>query len=138
MNNDLISRESARMCLTGVIKEDMTISDFICRTDKRLREIPACEERPQGEWNYIQAGMPICPFCGAEPHKHYKNFCPNCGADMRNTEKPTKDQIDDVVGVDMPKLEKLTLGEWKCHTCKYSRTDLCRLCGCFDRYEEKR
>ena len=46
---DLISRESARMCLTGVIEDDMTISDFICRTDKRLREIPACKE-PQGEW----------------------------------------------------------------------------------------
>ena len=41
------------------------------------------EERPQGEWNYIQAGMCVCPFCGASPHKDYKNFCPNCGADMK-------------------------------------------------------
>ena len=41
------------------------------------------EERPHGEWNYIQAGMCVCPFCGAYPHKDYKNFCPNCGADMR-------------------------------------------------------
>lgn len=40
-------------------------------------------DRPQGEWNYIQAGMCVCPFCGAMPHKEYKNFCPNCGADMR-------------------------------------------------------
>lgn len=80
---DLISRESARMCLTGVIKDDMTISDFICRTDKRLREIPACEERPKGEWNYIQAGMLICPFCGATSHKDYKDFCAKCGADLR-------------------------------------------------------
>lgn len=39
-------------------------------------------ERPQGEWNYIQAGMAVCPFCGASPHKDYKNFCPNCGASM--------------------------------------------------------
>lgn len=38
--------------------------------------------RPQGEWNYIQAGMAICPFCGATPHKQYKNFCPKCGAKM--------------------------------------------------------
>lgn len=47
--------------------------------------------RPKGEWaepmrtkwNEIQAGLLICPFCGATPHKQYKNFCPNCGADMR-------------------------------------------------------
>lgn len=43
-------------------------------------------ERPQGEWNYIQAGMCVCPFCGAMPHKEYKNFCANCGADMRGAE----------------------------------------------------
>ena len=30
-----------------------------------------------------QAGMAVCPFCGASQHKQYKNFCPNCGADMR-------------------------------------------------------
>ena len=36
--------------------------------------------RPQGEWNYIQAGMAVCPFCGASPHK---DFCPNCGAQMK-------------------------------------------------------
>lgn len=41
-------------------------------------------ERPQGEWNYIQAGMAVCPFCGASPHKDYKNFCPNCGAKMNS------------------------------------------------------
>ena len=39
--------------------------------------------RPQGEWNYIQAGMCVCSFCGAMPHEEYKNFCAKCGADMR-------------------------------------------------------
>lgn len=44
---------------------------------------PTVEERPQGEWNYIQADMCVCPFCGAMPHKLYKNYCAKCGADMR-------------------------------------------------------
>lgn len=39
--------------------------------------------RPQGEWNEIQAGMFACPFCGARPHKDFKNFCAKCGADMK-------------------------------------------------------
>lgn len=47
----------------------------------------ASEERTQGEWNYIQAGMCVCPFCGAMPHKLYKNYCANCGADMRGDEQ---------------------------------------------------
>ena len=47
-----------------------------------------CElERPKGKWNYIQAGMCVCPFCGATPHKEYKDFCPKCGADMRGEEE---------------------------------------------------
>ena len=46
-------------------------------------EGPRKHERPQGDWNYIQAGMCVCPFCGAYPHKDYKNFCPNCGAKMK-------------------------------------------------------
>jgi len=49
--------------------------------------IKVLEERPQGEWNYIQAGMTICPFCGATPHKQYKNFCPKCGAQMLGGEE---------------------------------------------------
>jgi len=44
--------------------------------------VKALEERPQGKWNEIQAGLFICPFCGATPHKQYKNFCPKCGAKM--------------------------------------------------------
>ena len=40
-------------------------------------------ERSQGEWNEIQAGMFVCNQCGATPHKYYKKFCANCGADMK-------------------------------------------------------
>ena len=47
----------------------------------------ASTERPHGEWNHIQAGMCVCPFCGAMPHKLYKDFCANCGADLRPEKK---------------------------------------------------
>ena len=46
-------------------------------------ELVIKDERPKGEWNYIQAGMAVCPFCGARPHEDYKDFCAKCGADMR-------------------------------------------------------
>ena len=45
--------------------------------------IASLVERPQGVWNEIQAGLLVCPFCGATPHKQYKSFCAKCGADMR-------------------------------------------------------
>lgn len=46
---------------------------------------PIIDMRPRntGSWNYIQAGMAVCPFCGAVPHKLYKDYCAKCGADMR-------------------------------------------------------
>lgn len=89
LQGDLISRESARMCLTGVIEDDMTISDFICRTDKRLREIPACEERLQSKWTIIDDTTCECPKCKHQqvyvlsPKESNVNFCENCGADNR-------------------------------------------------------
>lgn len=43
--------------------------------------------RQHGKWNYIQAGLCVCPFCGAIPHKLYKNFCAKCGAKMTNDTK---------------------------------------------------
>jgi len=49
--------------------------------------IKVLEERPKGEWNYIQADMCVCPFCGAMPHKLYKNYCAKCGAEMKGGDK---------------------------------------------------
>ena len=51
--------------------------------NEEQREALLNEVRQKGYWNYIQAGMAVCPFCGASPHKDYKNFCPKCGADLR-------------------------------------------------------
>ena len=53
----------------------------------QIIEIAKDNVRPQGKWNYIQAGMAVCSFCGASPHKEYKDFCAKCGADMRGEKK---------------------------------------------------
>ena len=111
MNNDLISREALKKQLKAKIDLDQddeftrgynigisacvelidnapsvevyTCTDLINENKKGFNTARRLYERPQGEWNYIQAGMCVCPFCGATPHKEYKNFCAKCGADMR-------------------------------------------------------
>lgn len=39
--------------------------------------------RHKGTWNVIQSSIVVCPFCGAGQHPNFKNFCPKCGADLR-------------------------------------------------------
>lgn len=38
----------------------------------------------------ILPGAKNCPYCGAMPHKLYKNFCAKCGADMRGIQSETR------------------------------------------------
>ena len=42
-------------------------------------------KRPQGEWVDSPDGLPecCCNLCGAKNVTIWRNFCPNCGADMR-------------------------------------------------------
>lgn len=58
--------------------------------------IKALEDKPQGNWNYIQAGMAVCPFCGGsrrDNRVNHINFCNRCGAKMggekNDTGRPT-------------------------------------------------
>lgn len=48
-------------------------------------------ERPQGEWDKRHTELlkyfVKCEKCGEEIMTSHKNFCPNCGADMRGKEK---------------------------------------------------
>ena len=53
-----------------------------------LEEAPTADvrENVHGKWGYSLAGNWKCSVCGDEPYYDSRkglNFCPNCGADMR-------------------------------------------------------
>jgi hypothetical protein len=98
--SDLISREALKEAIDTWDKFGYTVQGELIRLTEKNKDLyvpyvkyqdivscidnaPTVEARPHSEWNCIQAGMCVCPFCGAYPHKDYKNFCPNCGTDMR-------------------------------------------------------
>lgn len=98
MNNDLISRSKVIEELnylkhigydnSGVMKlQNMEIQRCI----SVIEDVPAVEKRPQGEW--IEYAFKTCGGLGDWDYKCSNcekvyggkyNFCPNCGADMRN------------------------------------------------------
>lgn len=63
--------------------EAYTLEDMQNNYDAGVDSIIGKYDKAEGEWNYIQAGMCVCPFCGAMPHKLYKNFCAKCGAKLK-------------------------------------------------------
>lgn len=56
-----------------------------------IEDAPTIEERKKGEWSEFVPGLYKCSECGKfSPTK--EDFCPNCGADMR------EEQADDKSG----------------------------------------
>ena len=85
--DDYIKREDVVAMAWNAIYED---EFHMHRLDKvvsvsDIAKLPSAdvEERKRGRWNCIQGGMSVCPYCGASPHDYFKNYCPNCGTDMR-------------------------------------------------------
>ena len=94
MNDDLISRQDA----IDALEEQL---DYLWMLNKNenptaegkwygvnwarntIADLPSAQKK--GEWDYIQAGMCICPFCGAMPHKLYKTYCAKCGAELKGS-----------------------------------------------------
>lgn len=86
--DDFISREAA----LSAQNKSMNLNEM----RERLKRIPAADVRPvvRGEWvvsrtdyGWNGAEFPThckCTECGREvPYQDKDNFCPNCGADMR-------------------------------------------------------
>ena len=86
MNNDLISREYLRDAFDNLCCHN-------CKTCRNFRiedsfykcaliDNAPIVERPQGKWIFSR-----CDKCGAYHDGMYRNFCPNCGADMKGGNK---------------------------------------------------
>ena len=54
-----------------------------------IEEAPTIEPRPRGRWTrkHNVHGAVYCSLCDYELHTNDTNFCPDCGADMREEEQ---------------------------------------------------
>lgn len=100
---DYISREEALMAVTRAKLPDATPDGVPIANGKRsvtdcvrrLKEIPAADVRPvrRGKWSrvyddFMKSNYDTCSCCGKEYFgANGFNFCPNCGADMREPPK---------------------------------------------------
>lgn len=88
--DDLISRWAAIDVLVKDCKASdegmLNMYDIVCD----LQDIPSAQRNP-GKWKPISDGyleIYECDQCG-ETEDYERNFCPNCGADMRGVERRT-------------------------------------------------
>ena len=93
---DFIKREAAintqeRMCLGCPVDRRLCYKCAVTTTTKQLLELPAADVRPvvHGEWlptndaNKLRCSKcDIIHLIAQYPHGEI-NYCPNCGADMR-------------------------------------------------------
>jgi len=81
---------SAQQCMTATSNTMVSETVKIPVMDGTTERLPSAEpERKKGKWLLIDAGYydyVKCSQCG-ETHVWGRNFCPNCGADMREGEE---------------------------------------------------
>ena len=108
--SDYIKREEAIMAVTRAKLPDVTQDGVPIANGKRsvtdcvrrLKEIPAADVRPVVRGKWMHTTQPLgwrdedcaeCSVCGVDfvldewamdDFKNLMNYCPNCGADMRN------------------------------------------------------
>ena len=79
---ECIEREAARAQL--ILNDELHAADLI-------KSIPAADVRPvvRGKWITVKHPLYECSICGAvyQDVGYGFNYCPNCGADMREPPK---------------------------------------------------
>ena len=77
---DYISREA----VVEFIRSYRCSTDVAIHMEQHLNEIPAADVRPVVRGKWIINGWSIrCSECRYDMPFSVRNFCPNCGADMR-------------------------------------------------------
>lgn len=80
MASDLIYREDAKDYARHAMAKGLNVLEY-------LDEAPAADFRPvvRGKWEHFGSDVFRCSKCGygIQPWNIGVNFCPNCGADMR-------------------------------------------------------
>lgn len=80
-NGELISRQAVLDGKIVAVISDQTIEVVPV---SYIDNIPPSPSRPKGRWKTIAFLTVECSECHAQIHElEYGNFCPNCGADMR-------------------------------------------------------
>jgi len=79
----LIDADKLKECAIACNIHNGTLTD-LCVPLYQINNAPTVEERPKGEWIYIDNdwGTFQCDQCKKHSSINY-NYCPNCGADMR-------------------------------------------------------
>ncbi len=114
MDNDLISRSELKKALCEFMKNNIgiysneifyivdsipavdapTCTDIIEANKEGYNNARRLYERPQGEWIDTGSGQE-CSICKEIQYGYdsFRNFCPNCGADMRKPNCVTCDHF---------------------------------------------
>lgn len=84
--DDLISRQAAINAMCEVCSD--WCDEGVCKKVSAIQKLPPAQpERKTGKWIEDEDEMRvICSKCG-EPNYSISDFCPNCGADMRDAER---------------------------------------------------
>ena len=91
MSEDLIRRSDAIDALKNALCElggdewgDGELGVHADDIDAVINDIPTIEPK-RGEWVFDEKGYFFCSECKRKPNDQYAttDFCPNCGADMR-------------------------------------------------------
>ena len=89
---DAILRKNCRAPAKGKCNECDWEGDSHCSCEifgVQLANAPTIEAKPvvYGRWEGAGMGDYYCSLCSEEISGNYHNFCPNCGADMREREE---------------------------------------------------
>ena len=72
---------------TGNLEKVESVNMACDRHVEMLEQLPSADvrENVRGEW-FSMFGHCVCMFCGYKGSPIQTNFCPNCGADMREVQ----------------------------------------------------